>query len=339
MGRRVAVLGGGAMGTACTMLLNTQPETHVSLWLRSSSEAETLLRTRTNVRYLPGVELPETITVTADAALALRDADWIVAAVPTAYLRATLGPVAPLVSPGTPIVSVIKGIETGTLLRPSQILRELFGPRPVVALCGPSHAEEMTANLPASVVAAGDDPAAADAAVSLFTTARFRVYSSHDLVGVELAGALKNVVAIAAGVSDGLRFGDNAKAALLTRACVELGRFGRHLAAEPGTFFGLAGIGDLITSCFSPHGRNRKIGLAIGGGMTLAEALTTIPGVAEGVNTCRSVHEIVVRDGLEMPILSAVYSILFEGVSPLEATRSLMGRPPRSESLSLVLEA
>lgn len=338
MGRRVAVLGGGAMGTACAMLLCGQPETDVSIWLRNPQEAESLLRTRTNARYLPGVRLPDALTVTADAAAALRDADWVVAAVPTAYLRATLGPLAPLLPPGIPIVSVVKGIEIGTLLRPSQILRELFGARPVVALCGPSHAEEMVANMPASVVAASEDRATREAAVTLFTTARFRVYSSEDLAGVELAGALKNVVAIAAGVSDGLGFGDNAKASLLPRACVELGRFGQHLSARPGTFFGLAGIGDLITSCFSPHGRNRKIGLAIGRGLSLEDALATIPGVAEGVNTCRSVHEIVIRDRLEMPILSAVHSILFEGVTPLDAVRSLMTRPPRSESLTLVIE-
>ncbi len=179
-------------------------------------------------------------------------ADWLVAAIPTAHLRTTLAPLAPHVGAGVPIASVVKGIEQRTFDRPSQILREVLGPRPVVALCGPSHAEEMSRLLPTSVVAASDDAKAAKAAQTLFNTDRFRVYTNEDLVGVEWAGALKNVVAIAAGVCDGLGYGDNAKAALLTRACVEMSRFGAKMGASPDTFLGLAGIGDLMTSCFSP---------------------------------------------------------------------------------------
>lgn len=338
MGRRVTVLGGGAMGTACAVLLAGQPETSVTLWLRQPADAARLGSTRCNDRYLPGYELPPEIEVTSDPKQALAGAEWIVAAVPTAFLRDTLSPLAVHVPTGVPVVSVIKGIEAGSLARPSEIVTGVFGPRPVVALCGPSHAEEMVERYPASVVAAGHDEAVCQAVVELFRTARFRVYSNRDLVGVELAGALKNVVAIAAGVSDGLGFGDNAKAALLTRACFELARLVQHLGGKPGTLFGLAGMGDLITSCFSPHGRNRAVGLEIGRGRSLQEAIHSVRGVAEGVNTCGSVQAITRRDGLELPILTAVHQILFEEVAPRDAVTALMTRPPRRETLEIVLQ-
>ncbi len=337
MGRRVTVLGGGAMGTACALLLAGQPEVEVTLWVRTDADAQVLNADRVNTRYLPGVPLPEALAVTAEGRAALEGADWLVVAIPTAFLRQTLAPLAGQVAPGTPVISVIKGIEVGTHLRPSEILRELLGPRPVVAVCGPCHAEEMAKQFPTSVVAAGDDRSACEAAAQLFRTSRYRVYTSRDLVGVELAGALKNVVAIAAGVSDGLGFGDNAKAALLSRACVEMARFGAEFGANPGTFLGLAGIGDLMTTCFSPFGRNRKVGIGIGRGLSLAEALGTIPGVAEGVTTCRSVQELVVERRLEMPIVEAVHQILFQGVSPIEATTRLMTRAPREESLTITI--
>jgi glycerol-3-phosphate dehydrogenase (NAD(P)+) len=337
MGRRVTVLGGGAMGTACALLLTGQPEVEVRLWVRTAVEAQSLTADRVNGRYLPGILLPETLAVTSEPEAALTGADWLVVAIPTAFLRQTLAPLAGHVPAGARVISVIKGIEVGTHLRPSEILREVLGPRPVVAVCGPCHAEEMAKQFPTSVVAAGDVWSACEAAAELFRTSRYRVYTCRDLVGVELAGALKNVVAIAAGVSDGLGFGDNAKAALLSRACVEMARFGAEFGANPGTFLGLAGIGDLMTTCFSPYGRNRKIGIGIGRGLTLAEALETIPGVAEGVTTCRSVRELAVERRLDLPIVDAVHQIRFEGVSPIEATTRLMTRAPREETLTITI--
>jgi glycerol-3-phosphate dehydrogenase (NAD(P)+) len=319
------------MGTACAILLAERGAAQVTLWVRNPDDAEKLSTTRRNERYLPVAVLPASIAVTSDPA-ASDGADWLVAAIPTAHLRTTLSPLARYVPAGVPVASVVKGIEQRTFERPSQILREALGPRPVVALCGPSHAEEMSRLLPTSVVAASDDLAAAKAAQTLFNTDRFRVYTNEDLVGVEWAGALKNVVAIAAGVCDGLGYGDNAKAALLTRACVEMSRFGARMGARPDTFLGLAGIGDLMTSCFSPHGRNRFVGRRIGEGATLAQALAEIHGVAEGVNTCRSVYDMARESGVDMPIVAEVASILFEGKPPREGTDALMRRPPRSES-------
>jgi glycerol-3-phosphate dehydrogenase (NAD(P)+) len=229
------------------------------------------------------------------------------------------------------MVSVIKGIENGTFLRPSEIIRQVLGERDVVTLCGPSHAEEFSRRLPASVVVAGNNPALLADVQTLFTTDRFRVYTNHDIIGVELAAALKNVVAIAAGICDGLRYGDNAKAALLTRGIVEITRFGTALGAEPETFAGLAGIGDLITTCFSGYGRNRRVGERLGQGVALTTILSELHGVAEGVTTCKSVYDLCLARGIEMPIMTEVYRVLFEGKPAEAATNSPMMRPLRSE--------
>ncbi len=331
MVRKVTVLGGGAMGTGCSILLSEHTECSVTLWLRNPAEAVELSRSRENRRLLPGIRIPETVAITADIAAAA-NADILVAAIPTAFLRAGLRPLAAHLPPGCPVVSVIKGIENETFLRPSEVIREVLGERDVVALCGPSHAEEFARRLPASVVAAGTNPDLLNDVQTLFTTDRFRVYTNRDIVGVELAAALKNVVAIAAGICDGLRYGDNAKAALLTRGMVEISRFGVALGAEPSTFAGLAGIGDLITTCYSGYGRNRRVGERLGQGASLAEILAEIHGVAEGVTTCRSVHGLAQKRGIEMPITTEVYRVLFEGKSPEAATNSLMLRPLRAEA-------
>ena len=334
MARKVTVLGGGAMGTGCSILLSERPDCSVALWTRNPIQADELSRSRENRRLLPGVRIPESVVVTADIRAAAADADLFVAAIPTAYLREALAVLAPLLSAGRPVVSVIKGIENDTFLRPSEIILELLGPRDVAALCGPSHAEEFTRRLPASVVVAGMNPAFLREVQSLFTTDRFRVYTNHYLVGVELAAALKNVVAIAAGICDGLGYGDNAKAALITRGIVEISRFGVALGAEESTFAGLAGIGDLITTCFSRYGRNRRVGERLGQGAVLSEILAEINGVVEGVTTCKSVYGLAQKRGIDMPIVTEIYRVLFENKSAAAATSSLMTRPPQSESRS-----
>lgn len=331
MVRKVTVLGGGAMGTGCSILLSDRPDCSVSLWLRNPQHAAELHKTRENRLLLPGVRIPESVVISADIGQAAAGAELFVAAIPTAYLRQALAGLAPRLPAGRPVVSVIKGIENGTFLRPSEIIRQVLGEREVVALCGPSHAEEFTRRLPCSVVVAGSHPELLADVQTLFSTDRFRVYTNGDIVGVELAAALKNVVAIAAGICDGLRYGDNAKAALLTRGIVEITRFGVALGAQAETFAGLAGIGDLITTCFSGYGRNRRVGERLGQGARLPEIVSEIHGVAEGVTTCKSVYDLARQRGIEMPIISEVYRVLFEGKAPADATNSLMLRPPRGE--------
>jgi glycerol-3-phosphate dehydrogenase (NAD(P)+) len=277
------------------------------------------------------VPLPASIEVTADIERAVQGAETLVVAIPTAFLRQALTNIAPFLTSDRPMVSVIKGMENETFMRPSEIIGEVLGNRAVVVLSGPSHAEEISRRLPATVVAASGDFSLAKQVQQMFSTDRFRVYTNLDIVGVELAAALKNIVAIAAGISDGLGYGDNAKAALMTRGLVEMTRFGVALGAEPVTFSGLAGFGDLVTTCISPYSRNRGVGQKLGEGQTLDQILASMDAIAEGVLTSRSVHEYSEKLGLEMPITQEVYEVLFEGKSPVAATNALMMRPPKGE--------
>ena len=331
MDQKACILGSGAMGIACSFLLSQHPGQRVTLWGRDATHVADLVATRENSRLLPGVKIPASIDLTADIQQAVAGADLLVVAIPSAYLRETLTRLAPHISPGVPVVSVVKGMENSTQYRPSQIISEVLGTESVAVLAGPSHSEEICRRLPASVVVASVDQALARRVQGLFTTDRFRVYTNRDLVGVELAGALKNVVAIAAGISDGLGFGDNAKAALVTRALVEMTRFGVLCGADASTFSGLAGLGDLITTCISPYGRNRKVGERLGRGETLTQILQTMQAVAEGVPTSRSIYEFARQRGIDMPISTEVYRVLFEDKPPREATTDLMLRPPRDE--------
>ncbi|MBO0698129.1 MAG: NAD(P)-dependent glycerol-3-phosphate dehydrogenase [Zavarzinella sp.] len=327
----IAILGDGAWGTAVAVLLARNPEHRVRLWSARPENAEALRTRRENVRYLPGVPIPPEVELTTDPAAAVRDADLWVTSIPTVHLRPTLERFRSLAQTSTPIVSLTKGIEISTFRRPSEIIAEALGTDRVVALSGPSHAEEVSRGMPTSVVVAGSDGELTSRAQQCFSTDRFRVYTNPDLVGVELAGALKNVIGIAAGICDGLGFGDNAKSALLTRGLVEMTRFGMALGAEHDTFQGLAGVGDLITTCFSPHGRNRRVGERLGKGEKLPEIIASMSAIAEGVTTARSVHERTRPLGLDMPITTVVYRILYEGVSPAEGVDELMSRRLRSE--------
>jgi glycerol-3-phosphate dehydrogenase (NAD(P)+) len=331
MGLKVTILGSGAMATACSVLLADHPDQRVSIWSRQAEQAATIQRERENRRLLPGVRLPDSVTVTADITEALDGADFLLAAIPTQFLRATLKLVRQHQQQHRPVISIIKGLENETFQRPSEIIAEVLGSPAVVALSGPSHAEEIGRRLPATVVAASGDLALSRQVQKMFNTDRFRVYTNLDLIGVELAAALKNVVAIAAGISDGLGFGDNAKSSLLTRGLVEMTRFGLHFGAEAATFAGLAGMGDLITTCVSPFGRNRKVGERLGRGEQLKDILASMEGVAEGVATTLSVYEVAEQEAIDMPITSEVYRVLFEGKSPQDATHSLMLRPLRGE--------
>lgn len=331
MHTKVTILGGGAMATACAVVLAEQPDQEVSIWARNPAYAEQMRHDRENRRLLPGIRIPDRVQVTSDIDQALAGAEYLLAAIPTQFLRASLQDLRPHLPQHRPVISVIKGIENGTFLRPSEIIAEVLGNRAVVAIGGPAHAEEVARRMPTTVVAASADLGLARQVQKIFGTDRFRVYTNLDLVGVELAAALKNVIAIAAGISDGLGYGDNAKSALLTRGLVEMTRFGLRFGAEAATFHGLAGFGDLITTCISPFGRNRRVGQRLGNGESLQEILASMDAVAEGVATARSVFDIAGQEGIDMPITGEVYHVLFEGKSPAEATNSLMHRPPRSE--------
>jgi len=331
MTTKIAIIGGGAMATACALLLAQRSGQRVALWMRNAEFARQVQTTRENHRLLAGVSLPDSVDVTADIQRAVDGADLLVIAIPSKYLRAALTDLAGDLPRGLPVVSVIKGIEVETFLRPSEVIAEFLGHPKIVVLGGPSHAEEIARRLPASVVAASGDTDCVQQVQELFTTDRFRVYTNHDLPGVELAGALKNVVAIAAGICDGLKYGDNAKSALLTRGLVEMTRFGTQRGADSSTFSGLAGMGDLITTCNSPYGRNRFVGQRLGEGLLLSEVLAEMDAVAEGITTARSVNDMGLEYDIDMPITREVYRVLFEGRSPEQATHDLMLRPPKGE--------
>jgi glycerol-3-phosphate dehydrogenase (NAD(P)+) len=326
-----AILGAGAWGTAVAVLLAQNGRHRVRLWCARPHSLDDLVARRENAQLLPGVIIPESIEVTGDASLATSSADLLIAAVPTVYMRTTLKPLADVISPNVPVLSLAKGVEISTFLRPTEILAEIWRSKRLAVLSGPSHAEEVSRGLPASLVAASTDLELAKEIQRHFSGDRLRVYTNPDVVGVELAGALKNVMAIAAGICDGLGFGDNAKAALLTRGLVEMSRFGVALGAESTTFFGLAGIGDLITTCFSPHGRNRRVGQRLAAGETLDAILGSTQMVAEGVYTTRSVRERARQLAIEMPIVTEVYRVLYENKPPLQAVGDLMLRKPSRE--------
>ncbi len=336
MATSIAVLGDGAMGTACALLLAKKPEHCVTLWSAREDNGRLLQAKRENVHLLPGIPIPPDIHLTMDIEAALQQAELVVVAIPTIYLRATLSLVAPyLRHRPQPIVSTVKGLEAETFLRPTEIMLQELGARPMAVMSGPGHAEEMARGKPTSLVVASQVEELAVWVQKLFSNERFRLYTNNDVIGIELAAALKNVIAIAAGISDGLGFGDNAKSALMTRALVEMIRFGLAHHAERSTFFGLAGIGDLITTCISPHGRNRWVGEQIGLGFSLDQVLAKMVKVAEGVNTVRGVYQLAQSQGLEMPISTEVYRVLYENKSPLLAVEDLMLRHLKSEGSGL----
>lgn len=328
---RFAILGDGAWGTAIALLLASNSEHQVVLWSAREENARILRERRENVRLLPGVPIPPTVHLATDLREATCGADLWIAAIPTVYLRATLKSLpGPLPAPQA-ILSLAKGLEWETFRRPSEILQEILGPTQVAVLSGPSHAEEVSRGQPTSVVVASTELDLARWVQQRFTTERFRVYTDLDVIGVELAGALKNVIGIAAGIGDGLGFGDNAKSALVTRGLVEMARFGVALGAEHQTFYGLAGLGDLVTTCISRHGRNRLVGERLGRGEKLTDILRSMAMVAEGVWTTRSVHARASEMRLEMPITREIFRVLYEDKDPQAAVNELMLRRPTSE--------
>jgi len=332
---KIAVLGAGSWGTALAVLLEGKDQGYsVQMWEFFPELAEELTRKRVNEKMLPGITIADSIMITNDIAEALKDAEVILFVVPTVAVRATATSAARHITGEPLIVNAAKGIEQGTTLRISEILEEVLPDRftgRTVTLSGPSHAEEVSRGMPTTVVAASPDADAAALTQEIFSTSTLRVYTNPDQVGVELAGALKNIIAVAAGILDGLGYGDNTKGALMTRGLAEISRLGQVLGADPLTFAGLSGMGDLITTCVSRHSRNRYVGERIGLDESLEEVLSGMVMVAEGVNTVRSARELAVKTGVEMPITGAMYEILYEDRDPGEAVLQLMTRELKPE--------
>lgn len=333
MTRCVTILGDGAMATVCSILLDHNGHS-VTMWGAFPDAIERLRVNREQVKLLPGVRVPERVRLTSDEAEALRDAEMAVLAVPTQYLRSVCERLKPRVHPDVPIVSVAKGIEIASSMRPSQVIADVLGgSHPLCVLSGPNIAGEIARRLPASAVAASSDVALAERVQRMFSTPWFRVYTNADPVGVEIAAATKNVIALAAGMLDGLGAGSNAKAALVARGLVEITRLGVALGGRAETFSGLAGLGDLVTTCISPEGRNRGVGERLGRGEKIADILPSMPSVAEGVPTTRAVVALAKSRGIEMPIAEQVHAVLFEGKDVSLALGDLMSRELKPEQL------
>ena len=335
MPERITILGDGAMATVCSILL-TQGGHDVTMWGAFEESIERLIQNREQSRLLKGVNVPPTVRLTANDHECFDGATLVLCAIPTQYIRSVFTRLARHVPGGVAIVSVAKGIEVDSALRPTQVICDTLAPGvtcpwPVAALSGPNIAAELAKYLPATAVAASTDAELARRVQSVFSTQWFRVYTNSDVVGVELAGATKNIIAIAAGILDGLAAGNNAKAALVTRGLVEITRLGVRLGAHESTFHGLAGLGDLITTCVSPEGRNRTVGEQLGKGRKLGEILAGMDSVAEGVPTTKAVRKLAAQLRVEMPITEAVHSVLFEGKDVLHALTELMTREPKPE--------
>lgn len=326
---RIMVAGSGGWGTALAMLL-LRNGNDVTLCSYCAAESEQLAATHTNP-FLPGVTLPEGLKFTADASLA-RDAELVVFASPSFAVRATARSVAPYLREDAILVSVTKGIEKDSGLRMSQLVAQETG-RTVVALSGPSHAEEVSRGIPTGVVAACPDKALAERVQRIFMYERLRVYTSPDVVGVELGAAHKNVIALCAGICDGMGYGDNTKALLMTRGLAELARLGIALGAHRETFAGLAGVGDLIVTCTSMHSRNRRAGILIGQGVPVDEAMKQVGAVVEGYYAAEAARLLAQKHGVEMPITEAAYQVLYCGRDPREAVNGLMLRQQIAESI------
>lgn len=329
---RVVVVGGGAWGTTLAMVA-ARARTPVTLAVRDPGDARVMREERRHPRSLKGVSLPDGLDITADVITALGPATIVLLAIPTQKLRAGLASLSELLR-GKTLVSVAKGIEIGTLMLPTQIVTDVSGEdpsTPVCALSGPNLAMEIAEGKPGTTVIASEDVDAATRVQSLLMGPAFRVYTSPDVIGVQMGGSLKNIIAIGAGIGDGLGAGDNAKAAFMTRGIAEISRLGVAHGADVLTFAGLSGIGDLIATCSSGLSRNHQVGVGLASGKSLSEVLAGMTEVAEGVDTTRAAIALARKSGVEMPIAEQMHAVLFDGKSPVDAVRDLMEREPRME--------
>lgn len=329
---KVTILGCGSWGTALAIVL-AQKGLSVTMWCRRTNQAEEMNLQHTNEKYLPGVILPESIHVETNLQAALTEAKYVVLAVPSQTLRENLEQAKAYLADDVILVNTAKGLEVGTNLRLSQVAEQVIpgSLNRFVALYGPSHAEEVAQGLPAAIVATSLQKTVAEQVQDLFMSPALRVYTNDDLIGAEVGGAIKNIIAIATGIAVGLGLGDNAQAALLTRGMAEITRFGTALGADPLTFSGLTGIGDLVVTCTSRHSRNHRCGLALGQGKRLDEILQEMGMVVEGVKTTKATAELAKEIGVSMPITECMYRVLFENLPVADAVQELMTRNKRSE--------
>ena len=330
----VGVLGAGSWGTALSVLLHDNGH-HVTIWSIDANEVKMLDEKREHELKLPGVKLAEDMVITGNMEEAIRGKDFLVLAVPSPFTRATARSMKPYVAEGQIIVDVAKGIEESTLMTLSQQIEEEIPQADVAVLSGPSHAEEVGRRLPTTCVIGAKTQKTAEFLQSMFISRVFRVYTSPDILGIELGGSLKNVIALAAGIADGLGYGDNTKAALITRGIAEISRLGVKMGGKIESFTGLTGIGDLIVTCASVHSRNRKAGYLIGKGLTMEEAMNEVKMVVEGVYSAKAAAKLAEKYEVSMPIVEEVNKVLFEGKSPAQAVADLMQRESRSENRSL----
>ncbi|RJX23685.1 MAG: NAD(P)H-dependent glycerol-3-phosphate dehydrogenase [Dethiobacter sp.] len=329
----IGVIGAGSWGTSLAILLGDKGF-NVTLWVRREELLQKMVQARENSDYLPGVTLLAGIKLTHNLPNAVHGKDLIVLAVPSHVVGEIVAKIKVFIQEETVIVNTAKGLAERSLKRLSEVIMEGLWPDipcKVAILSGPNHAEEVSRFIPTVTVVAANDQTVAEKVQDIFMTPYFRVYTNPDIIGVELGGALKNIIALGAGVCDGLNYGDNTKAALLTRGLVEITRLGLALGARQGTFSGLTGIGDLIVTCTSPHSRNRYVGMMLGKGHSLEEITASMKMVAEGIKTTRAAYELSCKYGVEMPITKEVYSILFQGREPREAVKNLMRRQKKHE--------
>lgn len=330
---RISVLGAGGWGTTLAILLHYNGHS-VTLWEYKKDYARILDKKRENKTYLPGISIPNDLTITHNLNEAAIDNNMIVLAVPSQFLRSVIKKIDKNLLKNSILVSVSKGIENNTLMTMSQMLLDAvptLSENQIGVLSGPSHAEEVSRRIPTTVVTASKDIETSKSIQSAFITSYFRAYASTDVLGVELGGALKNVIAIGAGIIDGVKFGDNTKAAIMTRGIAEISRLGVAMGAKPETFAGLSGMGDLIVTCMSKHSRNRHVGEQIGGGKKLKQVLKEMSMVAEGVMTSKSASQLAKKMKVNTPITNEVYNILFKDKDPLKATTDLMTRDMKME--------
>lgn len=334
---KIAVIGAGSWGTTVAIQLAFKENYKTVLWVYEKEVYDQIRKLKQNVKYLPGVFIPDQLEITMDLKEAVENAHFIFSVVPSHVVRSLMERIKTYLSKEQIIVTLTKGIENDTLLRMSEVIHEVTGIDydNIVALSGPSHAEEVSRGIPTAIVSACNKIKNAELIQQLMSSATLRIYSSEDIIGVEIGGAVKNVIAIASGICDGAGFGDNTKAALITRGLVEISRLGMALGANASTFAGLSGMGDLIVTCMSKHSRNRFVGEQIGKGKKLQEVLENMDMVAEGVKTTKSVYQLMQKLNIEMPISQKVYEVLFEDKDPIEEVTNLMLREPKREQFGI----
>lgn len=332
---KMCVLGAGSWGSALALSL-AKKGYEVSLWTLNEEQANKINKTKENIDYLPGILFPNNINTTTDLNKAIENSEIIVLAVPSQAIRNVCEKIKPYVKENQILVDVAKGLEKGTGLRLSEVCKEELPNNPYVVLSGPSHAEEVSRDIPTTVVVASESLEIAQRVQDIFMSPKLRVYTNPDIVGVELGGALKNIIAFGAGICDGLGFGDNAKAALMTRGIREIARLGVAMGANASTFSGLSGIGDLIVTCTSMHSRNRRAGILIGQGKSLDETLKEVKMVVEGITATEVAYEVAKSLNVDMPITNAIYSVLYGGMNPNEVVIELMMRNKTHEMEEIV---